>query len=182
MEIVNKNAGFLSNYEVYKLLNQIRNDIAIKIETKQSNKLNKKNNTDLTTAAAGTLTDITDKPVLINQDLIDKHLPTIVYESLRYLEKTPCVVQNETVVNNFLANCQQKQDIFKLTKLEKLQLLNQRPTTNPELQVLIEDNEERLTLEQLDELLEFTIQNIPDNREVEETAEEEGEDEELNQE
>ena len=91
------------------------------------------------------------------QQRVDKHLPTIVYESLKYLEKTACVNQSPEVIKEFLAKCEQ----YKLTKIEKLQLLNQRPATAVELQLLIEDSEERFTLEQMDELLEFLNSTLP---------------------
>lgn len=78
----------------------------------------------------------------------------LVYESLRYLEKTPCVNQTPYIVTEFLRKCDDPKNNLKLTKIEKLQLLNHRPDTSVELQYLIEDSEERFTLEQMDELLE----------------------------
>ena len=92
-----------------------------------------------------------------NKQKVDKHLPTIVYESLKYLEKTHCVEQSPDIIKAFLVKCEQ----YKLTKIEKLQLLNQRPASAVELQLLIEDSEERFTIEQMDELLEFVQQNLP---------------------
>jgi len=127
MEIVNKKAAFLSNYEVFTLLKEVKE--------KQDSKAS--NNT--------------------KHQKVDKHLPTVVYESLKYLEKTACVNQSPEVIKEFHAKCEQ----YKLTKIEKLQLLNQRPATAVELQLLIEDSEERFTIEQMDELLEFLNSTLP---------------------
>jgi hypothetical protein len=153
MEILNKNASFLCNSEVYALLKQIKED--------QAQKLIKKKN----------LKSQTDAQQLdIN---IDKHLPTIVYESLKYLEKTPCIHQTSAIVNVFIRKCEERKTEFKLTKIEKLQILNLRPSSAVELQYIIEDSEERFTIEQMDELLEFIQENLPnesDNITVENTA------------
>ncbi len=89
----------------------------------------------------------------------DKHLPTIVYESLKYLEKTSSIQQNKEIIENFVEKCHQ----FNLTKTEILQLLNQRPTSAVELQLIVEDSEERFTLGQMDDILEFINNNLPLN-------------------
>jgi hypothetical protein len=147
MEILNKNVALLSNCEVYTLLKQTKEELA--------NKLAKKKN-------------LKDSSSLeLN---VDKHLSTIVYESLRYLEKTPCALQNTLAVSEFLKKFDDPNNIFKLTKIEKLQLLNQRPSSAVELQCIIGDSEERFTLEQMDDLLEFIHSNLPVNSESIEEA------------
>jgi hypothetical protein len=139
MEILNKNAALLSNFEVFKLLKETKEI--------QDLKYNKSNNL---------------------QQNIDKHLPTIIYESLKYLEKTACINHNKEVIERFLKGCEK----YRLTKIEKLQLLNQRPATAVELQLLIENSEERFTLEQMDEILEFINSSLP-GKELVEAAEQE---------
>ena len=144
MKIINKNSALLSNFEVYKLLKETKEI--------QDLKYNKS----------------------INQQSIDKHLPTVIYESLKYLEKTACINYSKEIIERFLKESEK----FKLTKVEKLQLLNQRPTTAVELQLLIENSEERFTIEQMDEVLDFINSSLPGITKEEEQIEGEEEAEE----
>ena len=133
MEILNKNVALLSNYEVYDLLKRTKDE--------QTQKLIQKKKLDPNTANLS-----------VN---VDKHLPTIVYESLKYLDKSPCESQTSHMVSEFLSKLEENKNEFKLTKVEKLQLLNLRPTNAVELQSIIDDSEERFTIEQMDNLLQF---------------------------
>lgn len=76
-------------------------------------------------------------------------LATITYETIRYLQDTPCSHQSEETVHKFLKALQP----FKLTKAEKVMLLNNPPTTPLEIQLMVEESEERLTDEQVEQLL-----------------------------
>ena len=97
-----------------------------------------------------------------------ENLATISYEVMKYLDKTHCKLQNETVIQDFLAQVAP----FKLTKGEKLQLLNLRPTTPVEIQLIIEESEDRLrTDEELEQLLEI-VAKLPANEENTEESEE----------
>jgi len=145
MEVVNKNVAFLSNCEVFDLLKQTKENIALRLLAKKSNNLN------------NSINNLSLDQQNIN---VDKHLPTVVYESLRFLEKTACESQTPEIVANFLQKLAERKE-FKLTKVEKLQLINHRPASAVELQVLIEDSEERFTLDQMDDLLEFVMNNLP---------------------
>ncbi len=147
MEIINKNKTFLTNCEVFGLLQKTKQDLAYKVLTKKNQKVDL-NNQQL---------DLTDQ----QKTTVDKHLPTVIYESLRFLEKTPCANQTPETIENFLKKLETLQDEFKLTKVEKLQLINHRPSSAVELQVLIEDSEERFDLDQMDRLLEFVLENLP---------------------
>ncbi|XP_060521984.1 DNA-directed RNA polymerase III subunit RPC9 [Cylas formicarius] len=84
-------------------------------------------------------------------------LATITYETLRYLEDTPCKHQN---AKNVL-DCLKALDPFNLNKSEKLMLINTPPTTPLEIQLMIEESEERLTEEQVSKILEIITEHFP---------------------
>lgn len=86
-----------------------------------------------------------------------KNLATIAYETTKYLEKTPCVHQDADCIERFLRAV----DPFKLTKAEKLHLLNHRPSTAVEIQLLIEESEERLSEDEIDKLLDIVASVLP---------------------
>ena len=97
-----------------------------------------------------------------------ENLATISYEVMKYLEKTPCRLQNKDVIKQFLLDVAP----FNLTKGEKLQLLNLRPTTPVEIQLIVEESEERLkTDEELEQLIEI-VAKIPEDIQEDETKEE----------
>lgn len=154
MEILNKNVALLSNSEVYSLLKQTKHDLTLKV-------IKKKN------------LDANNANLNIN---VDKHLPTIVYESLRYLEKTPCVNQTSSVVCEFMRKLNEKSSEFPLTKVEKLLILNHCPSSAVELQCLIEDSEERFSVEQMDALLDLIQTTLPVENESAESASQDNED------
>jgi DNA-directed RNA polymerase subunit F len=78
-------------------------------------------------------------------------LNTVTYETLKYLEQTPCIEQNQDIISQFYSKLKK----FDLKKTEILQILNLRPTTPVELQLIIEDSETRLTEAQSNELIDL---------------------------
>ncbi|XP_071521891.1 DNA-directed RNA polymerase III subunit RPC9 [Panulirus ornatus] len=87
------------------------------------------------------------------------HLANIAFDTLKYLEKTPCRNQSPEIIQRFLDAVKE----FKLTKAEKLQLINLRPTTPVEMQLIIEESEDRLTEEQVEELISLVELHLPDD-------------------
>jgi DNA-directed RNA polymerase subunit F len=84
-------------------------------------------------------------------------LNTVTYETLKYLEQTPCIEQNPDIITKFYKEVKK----FDLKKTEILQILNLRPTTPVELQLIIEDSETRLTEVQSNELIDLIRTQLP---------------------
>ncbi|KAJ1521898.1 hypothetical protein ONE63_002235 [Megalurothrips usitatus] len=94
-------------------------------------------------------------------------LATIIYEATRYLEGTPCKFQTADHVRNFLGATRD----IKLTKGEKLMLLNNPPSTALEVQVMVEESEERFSEEEVEKLLQTIQETLPaPEKEEEETS------------
>uniref|UniRef100_A0A8C9MWN5 DNA-directed RNA polymerase III subunit RPC9 n=1 Tax=Serinus canaria TaxID=9135 RepID=A0A8C9MWN5_SERCA len=94
------NAALLSNFEVYQLLTDLKQQRKESGKTKQSSG--------------------------------QQNLNTIMYETLKYISKTPCRYQSPETVREFLIAMKD----HKLTKAEKLQLLNHRPVSAVEIQLV----------------------------------------------
>lgn len=101
------------------------------------------------------------------------NLATITYETVKCLEKWPCAHQTA----DGIAAAMSALTPFKLTPAEKLQLINLRPSTAVEIQLIVEESEERLSEAQIEELLTLLTTHLP-GPEVDEEQEEEAMEEE----
>lgn len=86
-----------------------------------------------------------------------ENVATITFEATEYLARTPCANQSPQVIEEFLKAVSS----YKLTTLEKLQLINIRPTSLVELHLVIENMDERLGDERIGELLDLVAKLLP---------------------
>lgn len=97
-------------------------------------------------------------------------LATITYETLRFLEDTPCKNQNPQTITD----CLKALEPFNLNKTEKLMFINTPPTSPLEIQLMVEESEERLTEEQVQQILSILAQYfphiVPEKKEMEEES------------
>ncbi|XP_054720611.1 LOW QUALITY PROTEIN: DNA-directed RNA polymerase III subunit RPC9-like [Uloborus diversus] len=134
---LNENAALLSNTEVLMILENLKADL-------------KGSKYGLQNANEGPNN-------LVKKEKGLQRLNTIVYETVKYLEEMPCATQNAESVQTFLTAI----SAYSLTKGEKLQLLNLRPTSLVEVQLLIEESEERFTEDQMNEILAVISDTLP---------------------
>lgn len=96
-------------------------------------------------------------------------LLTLVLETIKYLEDSPAGLQEQSHLQEFITHlqtfCQEENCL--LTKKEIIQLVNIRPQTPVEIQLLIEDSEERLSEEQVDSIITIIGSYIPGPEEEE---------------
>lgn len=125
MEVIKGNEKMLSNYEVLKILKDVKE------RTKQTKS--------------------------------NKNLATITYETINYLEglRNYDELKDENIIDYL-----EEMKKFNLTKLEKLQILNQHPNSMVELQILIEENEERFSEQAMDTILEIVQKTLPLKEEI----------------
>ncbi|KAJ1968060.1 hypothetical protein IWQ62_001476 [Dispira parvispora] len=97
------------------------------------------------------------KSVPKDQSQVDENVQTIRFEALKYLQDSPCSVQNATAINKAIT----KLNEYKLTKAEKLQIINYKPRSPVDLHTLIEECEERFNEEQMDGIISLVESTLP---------------------
>jgi len=153
MEILSAGTIQLSNQECLQILKEVKTDHCVKKGQKNKRK--------------------------------NDRLLTLVLETIKYLEDSPAGLQEQSHLQEFITHlqtfCQEENCL--LTKKEIIHLVNIRPQTPVEIQLLIEDSEERLSEEQVERIIEIIGLYIPgpeeeqiengedlENGEVEETG------------
>ena len=96
----------------------------------------------------------------------NKNLATITYETIKYLKDSPACQIKPNQMIRFLNEIKDK---FRLTKFEKLQIINHRPQTVVELQLLVEENEERFSEDAMQRLLDSVKQHLIDDQSEDES-------------
>uniref|UniRef100_A0A2A4IZ51 DNA-directed RNA polymerase III subunit RPC9 n=1 Tax=Heliothis virescens TaxID=7102 RepID=A0A2A4IZ51_HELVI len=86
-------------------------------------------------------------------------LATVTYETVHYLQDTDCKKQNPQSIQNFLEAMKK----FKLTKTEKLMMVNTPPRTELEIQLIVQESEERLSEDDVRQIIELANEFLPPN-------------------
>ena len=82
----------------------------------------------------------------------------VAEQILAYLEGTPCALQNRESIVAFMAAVHR----FKLTQAEVVSLINAQPCSRVEIHLIVEECEERLSEEQVGELLQLCSELSPE--------------------
>ncbi|CAK1581521.1 unnamed protein product [Parnassius mnemosyne] len=84
-------------------------------------------------------------------------LATVTYETVHYLQDTECKNQSEQSIQKFLEAIKK----FKLTKMEKLMMVNTPPRTELEIQLIVQESEERLSEEDVRSIIDIVNEIFP---------------------
>ncbi|XP_041977205.1 DNA-directed RNA polymerase III subunit RPC9-like [Aricia agestis] len=84
-------------------------------------------------------------------------LATVTYETVHYLQDTECKNQSAEKIEGFL----EAMKSFKLTKSEKLMMVNTPPRTELEIQLIVQESEERLSEEDVAKIIEIVNKFLP---------------------
>ncbi|XP_038215997.1 DNA-directed RNA polymerase III subunit RPC9-like isoform X1 [Zerene cesonia] len=84
-------------------------------------------------------------------------LATVTYETVRYLQDTECKNQTADTIRKFL----EAMKSFKLTKLEKLMMVNTPPRTELEIQLIVQESEERLSEDDVQKIIQIVNEFFP---------------------
>ncbi|OWR52257.1 calcitonin-related peptide-receptor component protein [Danaus plexippus plexippus] len=86
-------------------------------------------------------------------------LATVTYETVHYLQNTECKNQSEECIQQFL----EAMKSFKLTKSEKLMMVNTPPRTELEIQLIVQESEERLSEDDVAKIISIVNKILPVN-------------------
>ncbi|RKP06630.1 RNA polymerase II, partial [Thamnocephalis sphaerospora] len=86
-----------------------------------------------------------------------ENVKTVEFETLSYLNDSPCATQTPEQVAELMSALSQ----FALTKAERLQILNLRPRQAVEIHMLIEECDERFEMNTLEAMLELVRKHLP---------------------
>ncbi|CAH2073273.1 unnamed protein product, partial [Iphiclides podalirius] len=84
-------------------------------------------------------------------------LATVTYETVHYLQDTECKNQSKESIQKFLEAMKK----FKLTKMEKLMMVNTPPRTELEIQLIVQESEERLSEEAVRNIIDIVNEIFP---------------------
>ncbi|KAM3961287.1 DNA-directed RNA polymerase III subunit RPC9 [Aphomia sociella] len=84
-------------------------------------------------------------------------LATVTYETVHYLQDSDCKNQSAQSIQKFLDAMKR----FKLTKTEKLMMVNTPPRTELEIQLIVQESEERLTDDEVQSIITIVNEFFP---------------------
>ncbi|XP_031768458.2 DNA-directed RNA polymerase III subunit RPC9-like isoform X2 [Galleria mellonella] len=87
----------------------------------------------------------------------ESSLATVTYETIHYLQDSDCKNQSAQSIHKFLEAMKR----FKLTKTEKLMMVNTPPRTELEIQLIVQESEERLTDEEVQSIIAIANEYLP---------------------
>ena len=149
MEVINAKSATMTNFEVMRFLKEQKDSIKPPKGKKEKGSKAQK---------------------------VNKSLLTVTLETLSWLENSPAGVQEEHHIKEF---AQQLSDLcqegsMQLSNEEVVQLINHRPGSAVEIQLLLENSEERFTEDQVEKLIQIVDECLPAPPEEEDENEEEG--------
>ena len=153
MEVINARASTLTNFEVLSFLKHQKDSIKPPKGKREKGSKHQK---------------------------VNKSLLTVTLEALSWLENSPAGAQEEDHIKSFVNRlsemCKDNKDVngrsLQLSKEEVVQLINHRPCSAVEIQLLLDNSEERFSEDQVDKLLEIVDECLPAPPQDEEENEE----------
>ncbi|KAK7790276.1 hypothetical protein R5R35_012642 [Gryllus longicercus] len=82
----------------------------------------------------------------------------VQFEAMRYLQNSPCAEQTPEKIKQLLS----AYESFNLTKAEKLMLINDPPQKEVDVHLMVEESAERLTDDQIQEILTIAGNQPPE--------------------
>ncbi|PIA16139.1 hypothetical protein COEREDRAFT_81573 [Coemansia reversa NRRL 1564] len=92
-----------------------------------------------------------------SQTKYSENVTTLMFEALEYLNNTPCSSQS---ADQIIALKQQLGGLD-LTKAEIMQIINHRPKSLVELHLIVEECDERFSVEELERIVETILETLP---------------------
>ncbi|XP_028163318.1 DNA-directed RNA polymerase III subunit RPC9-like [Ostrinia furnacalis] len=89
-------------------------------------------------------------------------LATVTYETVHFLQNSDCKNQSAQAIQKFL----EAMKAFKLTKTEKLMMVNTPPRTELEIQLIVQESEERLSEEDVRKIISLSNEFLPPSENI----------------
>ncbi|KAF9517307.1 hypothetical protein BS47DRAFT_1390087 [Hydnum rufescens UP504] len=147
MEVLVPRSALLSNFEVLRLLKELEAEQLVHARAALVKKEGEEADPKSVVTALG--------------DIVSENMRTVQFEVIEHLSTPPMLTtrQDEQSVAQLLVQLQ----VYELTKIEKLQIVNLLPTHAVELYVVIEEFEERFSMDDMEAMLEIVRNHVKDS-------------------